>query len=71
MKSIYKFYLLVFILFSDYVLFAQPGDDDGGCLECDDNPPQTPINTKLIWLVIIGVVFVFYTIKRKKEAFNK
>ena len=30
MKSIYKIYILTFLLLSDFVLFAQPGDDDGG-----------------------------------------
>ncbi len=44
MKSIYKIYILTFILLSDFVMFAQPGDDDGsGGLEGDD-APAAPID---------------------------
>lgn len=48
-------------------MFAQPGaDDGGGGLEGND-PPPTPINGKLILLAIIGVSFVFYTLKEKRK----
>ncbi len=44
MKSLFKFYILVIVLFSDFMLFAQPGDDDGsGGLEGEDTP-AAPIN---------------------------
>jgi hypothetical protein len=55
-------------MLSDFVLFAQePGDDDGtGGLEGVD-PPAAPINSKLVFLAILGLIFVFYTIKNKRK----
>lgn len=71
MKKLLKFYLLSFILLSDFMIFAQPGDDDGGGgggLE-DVDPQPAPINSKLILLAIIGVLFAIYTFrKNRKEA---
>ena len=68
MKNIYKAYLLSFFLLSDFIVFAGPGDDTaGGDLE-DDETPITPINSKLILLLILGVVFAFYQIKRHKKV---
>ena len=69
MKNIYKFYLLTFVLLSDFVVFAQPGDDDGGGgggLEGGD-PQPAPINSKLIILAIMGIVFVMYTFRKNKK----
>jgi hypothetical protein len=48
-------------------MFAQPGNDNpGGDLE-DDDPPQAPINGKLIWLAITGILFALYVYKSKKR----
>lgn len=67
MKSIYKFYILTFLLLSDLMLFAQPGDDDGGGgLEGDDTP-AAPINGKLIWLALASILFAFYYFKKEKQ----
>lgn len=64
MKNLLKYYILTFVLLSDFVLFAQePGDDDGtGGLEGGD-PPPAPINSKLIILLIFGLSFAFYKYK--------
>jgi len=52
----------------DVAVFAQPGDDDGsGGLEGND-PPPAPINTKLIWLAIIALIYGFYSIKKYRKA---
>lgn len=70
MKNVYKFYLLTFVLFSDFVVFAQPGDGDGGGgggLEGSD-PAPAPINSKLIVLAIMGVLFVMYTFRKNKKT---
>lgn len=65
MKNIYKAYLLSFFLLCDFIAFAQPSSDDGtGGLEGDDTPAAS-INTKLIYLALIGVVFVFYSFKKR------
>lgn len=67
MKSIYKIYILTFLLLSDFVLFAQPGDDDGsGGLEGDDTP-AAPIDGKLIWLAIISILFAFYYLNKRTQ----
>ena len=68
MENLLKYYILTFVLLSDFMIFAQePGDDDGtGGLEGGD-PPAAPINSKLIFLAILGLIFVFYTIKNKRK----
>jgi len=51
---------------SDFIMFAQPGDEDnngGGGLEGTD-PAPAPINSKIIILLIIGLIFAFYKIKK-------
>lgn len=69
MKKLFKIYILSFILLSDFLVFAQPGaDDGGGGLEGGD-PQPAPINSKLIVLAITGILFVIYTFnKNKKQA---
>jgi len=67
MKNFYKIYIVAILLFSDFVLFAQPGDNDGSDgLERDDTP-AAPINGKLIWLVIVGLLFAFYCFSKKRQ----
>ena len=69
MKNVCKFYLLTFVLLSDFVMFAQPGDDDGGGgggLEGGD-PAPAPINSMLYLLAITGVLFVIYTFRKSKK----
>ena len=69
MKKLYKFYLLSFIVLSDFVAFAQPGDDDGGGgggLEGGD-PEPAPINSKLILLAITGILFAIYTFRKDRK----
>lgn len=65
MKNLIKFGFLFFFLLSDFIMFAQPGDDDdngGGGLEGVD-PAPAPINSKIIILLIVGLVFAFYKLK--------
>jgi len=67
-KNILHFYIFVTVLFSDFLMFAQPGDDDeGGGLE-DDDAPQAPINGKLIWLAIAGILFAIYIYKTRRKT---
>ncbi|MEZ4838746.1 signal peptidase [Flavobacterium sp.] len=67
MKSIYKFYIVSFLLLSDFIVFAQPGDDDGsGGLEGDDTP-AAPIDGKLIWLAIVSILFAFYYFNKRTQ----
>jgi hypothetical protein len=66
-NNFFKLYLLSFVFLSDFMLFAQPGQDQpGGGLEGDD-PPTASINEKLIWFGIVGILFAFYSYKRKNS----
>ncbi len=69
MKKLMKFYLLAFVLFSDFVVFAQgPGEDDGGGgLGGEDPVPVAPINGQLMVLAIFGISFVIYTYRKNKK----
>ena len=60
-----KFYLLAFVLFSDFVVFAQPGE--GGIGEDDDPPPGAPINGQIMVLAILGILYVIYTYRKNKK----
>lgn len=66
MKNIFKLYFLSFLLLSDFVMFAQPDDDDGGGGVEDVDPSPAPINSKLIYLAVLGILFVLY--KRNKKT---
>ena len=67
-QNLYKLYFLTFFLLIDFVAFAQPGDDDeNGDLEGDD-PAPAPINGKLIWLAIAGILFAYYSYKRSRKT---
>ena len=72
-ENLFKFYIVAAMFLFDFAVFAQGGpgdDDDGGGLEDDDAPP-VPINGKLIWLAITGIIFAWYIYKsyqRKEKA---
>jgi len=60
--NFFKFCIVVSMFLFDFAVFAQGGpgdDDDNGGLEGDD-PPPVPINGKLIWLAIKGILFALY-----------
>ena len=60
--------LVILFVLMDIAVFAQPGDDDGsGGLEGND-PPPAPINTKLIWLVVLGLIYGYYSIRKYRKA---
>ena len=60
MKKLLKFYLLSFILLSDFTVFAQA--------EPPDEPEPAPLNSKIILLAIAGVCFVIYTFRKNKRT---
>ncbi len=49
---------MVFISFSTFADETNPNDPPG-----DEDPNPAPINTKLIWLAVVGVLFMFFTLK--------
>lgn len=65
-----SFYLLAFVLLSDFRLFAQGEESDQGNLQDDGDTdaPQAPINGKLILLAITGLAFAFYVYRRHQAA---
>ena len=68
-KNLLRFYILTIVLFSDYMMFAQgPGDENGdGDLEGDDTP-AAGINSKLIYLAIVGILFAVYTYRKNRRV---
>jgi len=64
MKKLMKFYILAFVLFSDFVVFAQP--TEGGVGE-EDDPTYAPINGQLMVLAIVGIAYVIYTFRNYKK----
>jgi hypothetical protein len=70
MKKIVSIYTFAFLLFSNLAIFAQGDEDDGGGLEGND-PPAAPINSKLIILLIIGILFAFYAYKKNRKQIQK
>jgi mannose/fructose/N-acetylgalactosamine-specific phosphotransferase system component IIC len=69
MKKLIKFYLLAFVLFSDFVVLAQgPGEDDGsGGLGGGDPVPVAPINGQLMALALVGIAYAIYTFRNYKK----
>ena len=60
--NLLRVFIIATMCMFDFVVFAQggPGDDDEeGGVEDDDALPA-PINGKLIWLAIAGVLFALY-----------
>lgn len=72
-KKLLEFYIVGFVLFSDFVLFAQePGDtsdDPENPLE-DPDEPTAPINGKLIWLAILGILFAVSVYRKNRNTEN-
>lgn len=69
-NNLLKVYVLTIMLFTDFIMFAQddePADDTAtGDLEGEDLP-EAPINGKLIYLAIVGILFVIYTYRKNKK----
>ena len=68
-KTILQSFLLLTFLFLDLVAFAQTGpgsDNTAGDLEGDD--PVAPINSKIIWLAVVGIAFAYYTFKKTRTV---
>jgi len=69
--SLLKWYMLAFMLVSNFVMFAQEPADETGEGEPpleNDETPDAPISGKLIWLAIVGIAFAYsYYAKMQKE----
>lgn len=64
-NTLLKIYIFSFFLLSDFIIYAQlPVDDEDGELQEDD--PVVPINGKLFWLAVAGILFAIYTFRKRK-----
>lgn len=67
MKFNYKtFFLSIFMLTVSFATFALPPDPNEGDTGDDDIPAT--INTKLIWLAIVGIAFAYYQFQNRKKT---
>lgn len=66
-NNILRLSIVCFFLINDFMMFSQPGDEsDTGDLE-DNDTPQAPINGKLIFLAIAGIIFAIYTFRNYRK----
>ncbi len=67
-NHLFKFSIFSFVLLSDFIMYSQtPGDDTAeGDLEGND-AAAAPINSKLIFLALAGVIFAVYTFKNNRK----
>lgn len=71
MKSYYKQILFSFIMLCvSFASFADIPDPNADPISDDSQEIAAPINTKLIWLAIVGIAFVYYqyNLRQRKEA---
>lgn len=66
-NNLFKLYILCAFLLTDFVLFAQPGQDQGGGGLEGDDPPVASIDEKLIWLGMIAILFAFHMYKNRSK----
>jgi len=63
MKTRYKFLFFLYFFLIDFMLFAQPIDEDNnGDLEGND-PPAAIINNTILLLVLFAVIYAFIKLK--------
>lgn len=65
--KLFNIYLIGFFLLTDFIMFAQPGSDNGGGDLEGEDPAPAPINSKLIILGIVGIMYVYYNIYKKRK----
>lgn len=70
MKDLSKILLLAFLVFADVAAFAGPGDDTGGGDLGGGDPPPAPINSYLIWMLGLGLLLAFYSLKKYNKQIN-
>ena len=58
-----KIYILIFTLLSSFITFATPQEDPTDPIE----DPETPINSKVLWLAIAGIVFAIYYFRKNNS----
>lgn len=65
-NNLLKAYLTVFITFMSLLATAQPVDPPA-----DPDPLPAPIDSQIIWLVLVGIAFAYYIINKNKVSLTK
>ncbi|MFY8008148.1 MAG: hypothetical protein ACOVNW_00565 [Flavobacterium sp.] len=70
MKHLSKIFLLAFLVFADITAFAGPGDDTGGGDLGGGDPPATPVNSYLIFMIGFALLLGFYFLTKYRKQNN-
>jgi len=71
-KKLFRYYLLALALFSNQIIYSGgPNDNDVGGGLFGDDAPAAAIESQLNILVLLGLLFAFYAIKRKLNSVNR
>lgn len=65
-RNLQQVLLTSFFILSQVAMFAQGDEDDNGDLEGND-PPAASINSRLVVLMIVGLIYSFYIIKKSTK----
>lgn len=65
-NNLLKTYMTVFTTLISFLASAQPVDPSA-----DPDPLPAPIDSQIIWLVIVGIAFAYYILNKKKVSFIK
>lgn len=71
-NTILKWYMFTSLFLVSFFAFAQVGDDEGtgDPLETTGDTDPTPINAKMIYLVILAVVFAYFYYRNSQKKVN-
>ena len=58
--------MTVFITFMSFLATAQPVDPPA-----DPDPLPAPIDSQIIWLAVVGIIFTYYILNKKKVSLTK
>lgn len=66
-NNLLKAYLTVFISFISFLASAQTPVDP----PADPDPLPAPIDSQIIWLAVVGIIFAYYILNKKKVSLTK
>lgn len=65
-NNLLKVYMTVFMTFISYLASADPVDPPA-----DPDPNPVPIDGQIIWLIVVGIAFAYYIIKKEKASLTE
>ena len=66
-NNLLKAYLTVFITFISFLASAQTPVDP----PADPDPLPAPIDSQIMWLAVVGIIFAYYILNKKKVSLTK